>query len=418
MAKRMKRYGISTILLSGLIFSTLTACTMTSQPIGNPEAPYPDNNPAVGDIVHLPTGIKITAEQMHAAITDARIVYVGETHDNPASHRQELQVLKAVANRYPGQVSLGMEMFNASHQEVLDKWVAGELSEKEFLKESGWYSNWQMDFAYYSDILHYAREAKIPVVGINVSQELRQQVGMNDLDELDEETRMQLPEMDFEDRYQKAMVESIFAGHGQGAKMFEAFLRVQTLWDESMADNIVKHLAGQGQEHRMVVIAGGYHVRHGFGIPRRVYRRMPVSYALVGSRELVVPDELKHKLMDVDLPIFPMVPYDYLEYTEYEKLPGERVKLGVRMKEEDGKVIVEAVVPNSAAAIAGVAEGDIIVALDEAPIEENFDLIYAVNQRVKGDRSNLTIERDGERLELDVTFIPLPMTMKGHGKSK
>ncbi len=131
----MKRHGILLTLLSGLFFWTLTACTMTQQPIGNPESPYPDNDPAVGDIVHLPTGVKVTAEQMMAAVTDARIIYVGETHDNPASHRQELQVLKAAAERYPGQVSLGMEMFNAGHQEVLDKWVAGELSEKEFLKD-------------------------------------------------------------------------------------------------------------------------------------------------------------------------------------------------------------------------------------------------------------------------------------------
>ena len=414
----MKRHGIPLTLLSGLFFWTLTACTMTQQPIGNPENPYPEYNPVVGDIVHLPTGVKVTAEQMAAAITDARIIYVGETHDNPASHRQELQVLKAAAERYPGQVSLGMEMFNSGHQDVLDKWVAGELSEKEFLKDSDWYSNWQMDFAYYSAILHYAREAKIPVVGINVSRELRQKVGMHDLAELDDETRTQLPEMDFNDRYHKAMIESIYAGHGQGPKMLEAFLRVQTLWDESMAESIVRHMADKGQAHRMVVIAGGYHVRHGFGIPRRVYRRMPTSYVLVGSLELVVPTELQGKLMDVDLPTFPMVPYDYLAYTEYEKLPGEPVKLGVRMTEEDGQVVVEAVVPNSAAAIAGVAEGDIIVALDDAEIKENFDLIYAVKQHVSGDQSKLTIERGGERLELDVTFIPLPMTMTDHGKGK
>ncbi len=275
-----------------------------------------------------------------------------------------------------------------------------------------------MDFAYYSDILHYAREAKIPVVGINVNRELRQKVGMYELAELDDETRTQLPEMDLDDRYQRAMVESIYAGHGPGSKMFEAFLRVQTLWDESMAENIVRHMVDQGQEHRMVVIAGGYHVRHGFGIPRRVYRRMPTSYVLVGSLELVVPTEMRDKLMDVHLPTFPMVPYDYLAYTEYEKLPGERVKLGVRMMEEDGKVVVEAVVPNSAAAIAGVAEGDIIVALDDTAIEENFDLVYAVNQHVSGDQSKLTVERDGEKIELNVTFIPLPMSMTDHGKGK
>ena len=49
----MKRHGIFSTLLSGLLFSTLTACTMTSQPIGNPETPYPDNDPAVGDLLRV-----------------------------------------------------------------------------------------------------------------------------------------------------------------------------------------------------------------------------------------------------------------------------------------------------------------------------------------------------------------------------
>ena len=71
---------------------------------------------------------------MLAAASDARIVYVGETHDNPASHRQELAVLQALDRRYPGGAALGMEMFTPAQQEVLDRWSAGELTEKEFLK--------------------------------------------------------------------------------------------------------------------------------------------------------------------------------------------------------------------------------------------------------------------------------------------
>ena len=48
-----------------LALLTLTACTMTSQPIGNPEAPYPPTTQlAVGDIYHLPTGVKVSAEQI------------------------------------------------------------------------------------------------------------------------------------------------------------------------------------------------------------------------------------------------------------------------------------------------------------------------------------------------------------------
>ena len=394
-------------------FVSLTACTMTQQPIGNPEAPYPPAEPpAVGDIVHLPTGVKVSAEQLNAAITDARIVYVGETHDNPASHRLELQVLKAMAERYPGQVSLGMEMFNTSQQEVLDQWSKGELSEKAFLKNSGWYGNWRMDYAYYRDILDYAREHGIRLIGLNATREMVKAVGMNAPEALDDELRRQLPEFDLVDPYQQAMAEAIYAGHSQGDKMFDGFLRIQTLWDETMAENVVRSLAGD-PGRRMVVMAGGNHVRYGFGIPRRVFRRLPTSYLLVGSRELVVPAEKQDKLMDVDLPRFPMPPYDYLVYTAYESLPGERVKLGVRMKEENGEVVVEAVVPNSTAEKAGVLKGDMIIALDEVLIADSFDLIYEVNQRVSGDQASLVVERDGEQLRLDLSFIPLPIA-KGH----
>ncbi|MGK0240945.1 MAG: hypothetical protein ACI92G_004436, partial [Candidatus Pelagisphaera sp.] len=42
-----------------------------------------------------------------------------------------------------------------------------------------------------------------------------------------------------------------------------------------------------------VVIAGGQHVQHGYGIPRRLFRILPVSYCIVGAEEVVVPEEKK-----------------------------------------------------------------------------------------------------------------------------
>jgi len=196
--------------------------------------------------------------------------------------------------------------------------------------------------------------------------------------------------------------------------MLDGFLRIQTLWDETMAENVARTLTGR-PDQRMVVMAGGNHVRFGFGIPRRVYRRLPTSYLLVGSQELVVPEEKQDNLMNVNMPNFPMTPYDYLVYTEYESLPGERVKLGVRMKEEDGSVVITAIVPESTAAKAGVMEGDVVVSLNEVPIDDSFDLIYEVNQRFKGDVATLVVVRDGERIALQVTFTPLPVS-EGHGK--
>jgi len=388
---------------------TLSACTMSQQPIGNPQEPYPgEEKPISGTIRHLPTGSDVSAEQMLAALRDTRIVYVGETHDNPAAHRLELQVLKAMAERHPGRLSLGMEMFNTDQQAVLDRWSAGELDERTFLKESAWHSNWRMDFDYYRDILLFAREHNIPVIGLNAPKKLVQAVGMQSIEELDEKTRGQLPAMDFTEPYQRAMTEAVYAGHSQGDKMLDSFHRVQTLWDEAMAESIVRELQAKGPEQRMVVMAGGNHVRYGFGIPRRVFRRLPTSYQTVGVHEVSVPPEKQDRLMDVTLPIFPMVAYNYLAYVDYESLPGKRVKLGVRFKEDDGRVVVERVVEGSTAGQTGVLAGDILLKLGDAEIKDAFDLVYEVSQHLEGDSSTLTLERNGAEMVLPLTFVPLP----------
>src|SRR5512134_3694242 len=182
-------------LLPLLALPLAAGCTIGPQMSGNPEAPYPPARPpAVGDILHIPTGYYVSEAQMLAVATDARIVYVGETHDNPASHRLELTVLRAMADRYPGGVALGMEMFTPDQQEVLDRWVSGELTEKEFVKQARWQEQWQMDFEYYRPLLDFARERRIPVIGLNAPKSLVRSAARNELGELSDEERARLPE--------------------------------------------------------------------------------------------------------------------------------------------------------------------------------------------------------------------------------
>ncbi|PLX73649.1 MAG: hypothetical protein C0614_12735 [Desulfuromonas sp.] len=310
-----------------------------------------------------------------------------------------------------------MEMFTFEQQPTLDRWSAGELDEKSFLKEVRWFDNWSMDFAYYRELLLLARELKIPVIGLNAPKTMIRAIGMQPVDQLDEELRDQLPELDLDEPYQRAMTEAIYAGHDGGRHLADGFQRVQTLWDEMMAENVAKELRAKGSSQRMMVVAGGNHIRFGFGIPRRVYRRLPVSYSLVGIREIEITEDKQDRLMDVKLPTFPMVPYHYLTFVAYEELPGERVKLGVRFKSEDGQVRVEDVVAGSSADQAGVVKGDILVRLGESPVAESFDLIYELSRYRLGDQSELTILRDGQTLRLPVTFVKLPET-KVHEKKK
>jgi uncharacterized iron-regulated protein len=374
----------------------------------DPELPYPPSRPPeVGDILHLPTGTFVSESRMLEIATDSRIVYVGETHDNPAAHRVQLSVLTALSERYPGRVALGLEMFAAGQQPVLDRWIGGELTEKEFLRESGWYEQWKMDFDYYRDIFLFARERRIPMIGLNAEKDLVRTIGRKGPEGLTAEDRSQLPEMDTEDPYQRSLVQTIYGGHVKGEAQLEGFLRVQTLWDETMAENVAGFLsAPQGEEIHMMVMAGGNHVQYGFGIPRRVFRRLPTSYALVGSKEIVVPESKAENLMDVEIPRFPMLPYDFVVFTAYESLEKQGVRLGVMLREEDGRVRIEKVLPGSAAEESGLEPGDVLISFDGEPVKENLDIIYAVKQKQPGDRAVLEIVRDAAPMTLDVQFAP------------
>lgn len=396
-------FGITTLLLG--------ACAPQTTLLGNPQAPYsPPTPPQVGEILHLRTGHFVSAEAMAAAATDSRIVYVAETHDNPAAHRVQLDLLRAVAQRYPGRTAIAMEMFIPAQQASLDAWVAQELDEKSFLKV--WYSNWKMDIAYYREILDYCRAAGIPILGINAEKSLIQAVSRKDFAELSEEDQARLPAtLDLADPYHQTLTAAIFGGHAQGARL-AGFQRAQTLWDETMAENIVRFLASpQGDDFRLLVFAGGNHIRNGYGIPRRVFRQLPLSYTLIGNEELEVSAaKKKEAYMDVTLPNFPMPAYDYLVFTRYEELEKpEEVKLGIMFKEEEGKVIVTGVLPDSVAVLAGVLEADVLRRLDGEGIVESFDLIYALQQKKIGEKGTLTVERGGEMMVLDLIYATAPV---------
>ena len=386
--------------------------------MGDPQNPYPlKSAPKIGDIVHLPTGTLVSLAQMQAIASDARVVYVGETHDNPASHRLELQVLQGLEERHPGQVALGMEMFTPAQQPALDRWVAGKLDEKAFLKESRWFDNWKMDFALYRDLLVFARDKHIPVIGLNAEKSLVQAVTAKPLEELSAEQKAQLPELDMTDPYQRGMVEGIFAGHSHGKMILEGFQRGQTLWDETMAESAARFLASpEGKDRHLVVVAGANHISHGYGIPRRVFRRIPVSYQLIGANEIELSTKRRQELMNVELPDYPMVPFDFLSFIAYEELPKTGVLLGVAFEpgKEGRGLLVSGVVPGSNAERAGVKEGDLLLVLDGETLADSLDLIYAMKQKKIGDRSTLQVERQGQQLKLDVVFEKSDMHQ--HGK--
>lgn len=374
---------------------SLIGCQPAKHYLGDPELPYPpERDPIVGEILHLPTGVYVDQTVMREQASRTQVVFVGETHDNPASHRLQEEILQALQQNNPGKVTLAMEMFTPSQQAVLDLWIDNKLTEKEFLLQVDWYRNWQMNFAFYRPLLNYCREHKIPLLALNADSTLKRKVARTPLTELTAEEQQQLPDMNHSDPYQKAMVQAVFSDHKMGQSMLDGFQRVQTLWDETMAQNLANYLKNEGKDRQVLVIAGGNHVRYGFGIPRRMFRRIPVSYVLIGSEELDIPENKQDRLMNIIKPDYPMQPYHFLTFTEYEDLPNPGVKLGIMLDKTDGGLVVKGVMPDSIANQNGLEEGDILTQIDAQKLIEPFDLIYELQQKKAGDKITLTLIRN------------------------
>ena len=162
--------------------------------------------------------------------------------------------------------------------------------------------------------------------------------------------------MDLSDPYHRKLVEAFYKAHPPtSAKSFEPFYQVYVLWDETMAETIAKYLATEeGRNKKVFILAGGNHVRYGFGIPRRAFRRLPVAYSIVLPMEVSIPEHKKARLMDVKIPEIPLVPGDFLWVVSYEGLEEEKVRLGAMLEEANGNLKVSKVLKGSLAANTGI----------------------------------------------------------------
>jgi uncharacterized iron-regulated protein len=396
------------------IFALGGGCAGTDERVqGWGVSPYPLTvEPQPDHIYHLPTGLKIPRDGFMDMISTADIIYVGETHTNVHAHRVQLEILRELHRRFPGQVAVGMEMFRVPQQESLDRWTKGELSEIQFLKESKWFKNWSSDFGYYRDILEFARDNGIDVVALNPSQELQRQFGRAAVDgkELPPELADQLPETGEVDPFQDRSIKAIFAGHSAGGDMLDSFLKVQLLWEETMASRIVEYLDGEkGDGKKMIVMTGSMHIQHGYGVPKKVLRRKPLSYVIVLPSAISIPEAKREALtMDVNLPDIPLLAGDFLWLISYEDLEDDRVRLGILMDTSDEGVHVESAFGEMPAAKAGIVDGDRLVSVDGLAVEDIWDVILVVRSKKPGDDITVVIERGGEKLTFTPRFPEAP----------
>jgi predicted metalloprotease with PDZ domain len=138
---------------------------------------------------------------------------------------------------------------------------------------------------------------------------------------------------------------------------------------------------------------------------------MPIPYAILLSEEISTPEQKEGRLMRVELPEVPLLPAHFVWYVPFNGIEEKRVRMGIRMEEKEGRLLVESVAPGSPAEKAGIAKGDELLALDGQPLKDTVDVLFRVGGKRDGDTAQVTVRRGGEEKTIPLTFFRLRGTL-------
>jgi uncharacterized iron-regulated protein len=231
---------------------------------------------ASAHIVDVNRGGNVTFDQMIADLAKARVVFIGELHDNKNHHDAQLRIIQALQQQ-KRPLAIALEMFRAENQEVLDRWVSGKMGEGAFRRE--FERNWGM-WPYYEDILKYARQQRLPLVALNVPRQITQKVARTGFESLTPEEMEQIPGVacDVNPEYQ-AYIRRTLGTHAHGGASFKNFCEAQMVWDTAMAHNLMEYLR-KNPDTTVVVLAGSGHAWK-FGIPEQIRRQQKIESRVV-----------------------------------------------------------------------------------------------------------------------------------------
>lgn len=343
-----------------------------------------------------------------AAMAQRAVVLLGEQHDDMDHHRWQLQTLAALHAQQPHMV-IGFEMFPRRAQPVLDRWVAGELTEAEFLAQSEWGKVWSMPAELYLPLFHFARMNRIPMLALNIDGELTRAIaekGWAGVPESEREGvgRAAAPLPAYEDflfeihgHHALARGKSAARG-GRSDPGFRNFLDSQLAWDRAMAEALIagrqRHADAAGRQPLAAAIVGNGHVRFGHGVAHQL---RDLGENSIGQLMPMGADtacgELGAGLADAVFAV---------PIARQSPLPPPR--LGVALEEHEKGVRIADVTPGSLAEQTGLRRDDIITEVAGKSAKRPLHLIAAVRSQPGGTWLPLKLQRGGEPIEVVVRF--------------
>ncbi len=190
-------------------------------------------------IVYNAKGKKTTVNNMLNDSKKADCILFGEFHDNPITHWLQLETAKFLSGSTS--LCLGFEMFESDQQQLVDDYLSGKLTDKQFSDSCRLWPNYETD---YKPLIDLAKQKGFPCIASNVKRKyasLLFKKGRAALDTLSEAEKNKFASLDFKLDSTLSQYREVrkMGGHGMGIGMMEA----QAFKDATMAMHIQKYLS-------------------------------------------------------------------------------------------------------------------------------------------------------------------------------
>ncbi len=205
-----------------------------------------------------------------AELRTAPFICVGEVHTETRHHEDQLEIIQNLHDSGVD-LALGLEMFDFTQQAALNRWNQGDLDWPGFTQLYA--QNWKVPLEMYAPVFLYAKEKRIPLIGLNLPQALAHKVASQGFSSLTPVEMEGLPDSLSceQDSVQMRLLRQMLTAHGGDDQRFQNFCETQTLRDTTMALNAYRYQERYPQKTLLIMAGIGHCLRQGLVGPLEKY---------------------------------------------------------------------------------------------------------------------------------------------------
>lgn len=264
------------LVLAGLA-GLISACAQRLLPLHMTLPTAPRGHQLHGHVADMRTLRLVDFDTLVRNLATAHFIALGEEHYHPAIQAFELRLLKALAQQRPHQLALAMEFLERDAQETVDTYLAHTIDRETLLRRLNASAAFQR---LYAPLIHYAQQARLPTVAMNLPRRISRQVtktGLQSvLQSLNPADRALIPPAlpAVPERYRTYFLDRVQEHHPVEGEQAIRFTDASFLKDVTMARALALFFE-QHPHHTVLAIAGRFHMDYGIAIPALLQQQWP-----------------------------------------------------------------------------------------------------------------------------------------------